>query len=67
MTIETKYNIGQEVWWKKYPDIRHGIVYGVCVEQGGTSYVITEPNGARVLYVKECMLFSTKEELLKSL
>lgn len=67
MTIETKYNIGDKVWWKKYPNIRHGKVYGVLVEQGGISYEIIEPNGARVLYVEESMLFPTKEELLKSL
>lgn len=67
MTIKTKYNIGNDVWWKNYPNIRHGKVYGVWVEQGGVSYGIIEPNGARVLYVEECMLFHTKEELLKNL
>lgn len=67
MTIETKYNIGDELWWKKYPNIRHGKVYGVLVEQGGISYEIAEQNGARVLCVEECMLFPSKEELLKSL
>jgi hypothetical protein len=67
MTIETRYSIDDEVWWKKYPNIRHGKVYGVWVERGGISYGIIESNGARFLYVEECMLFPTKEELLKNL
>lgn len=67
MKIETKYNIGYEVWWERYPLIRHGKVFGVWVEQGGISYAIIEPNGARVLYVEESLLFPTKEELIKSL
>ena len=67
MTIETKYNIGDEVWWKSYPDIRHGKVYDIWVESKNISYAIRESNGAIVLYIAECNLFPTKEELLKSL
>lgn len=65
--IETRYSIGDEVWWKSYPDIRHGKVYDIWAESEGISYGIIEPNGALVLYISECMLFPTKEELLKNL
>ena len=65
--METRYGVGDEVWWKSYPDIRHGKVYDIWIEPGGASYGIIEPNGALVLYISECMLFPTKEELLKNL
>jgi hypothetical protein len=65
--METRYGVGDEVWWKSYPDIRHGKVYDIWAELGGASYGIIEPNGALVLYISECMLFPTKEELLKNL
>ena len=64
MIIETKYKIGDEVWWKR-PHIRHGKVYGVWNEIWGVSYGIIQNN--RLVYVEESLLFPTKEELLKSL
>ena len=51
MATETKYSIGDDVW----------------VEPGNISYGIIESNGALVLYIVECMLFPTKEKLLKNL
>jgi hypothetical protein len=65
MTIETKYNIGDEVWVK----CGVNIVKGRIIEKNPKLYFI------RVLYLSypyilertESEVFPTKEELLKSL
>ena len=64
---KTRYCIGDEVWWRSYTTIRHGKVYDIWVEPEGISYGIIESNGALVFYITECMLFPTKEDLLKNL
>ena len=68
MTIETKYNIGDEVWWfwlgscvtasgkvMGYRKTKDKIIYAVISTADGTAHI----EGNR--------LFPTKEELLKSL
>lgn len=66
MTIETKYNIGDEVWCQTHIGVRCVKIYSIDID-----------NRRRfVFYLKgkdiegwcfEYELFSTKEELLKSL
>ena len=67
MTIETKYNIGDEVWW---------FWMGSCVPASGTIVAFWKKNDILFAQIvnKEMpcnieveRLFSTKEELLKSL
>ena len=75
MTIETKYNIGDEVWVKDDKGkIRHSIIhaiqYGIWDDYYGAEvdlgYCLEFPIGERSWYGEnEC--FPTKEELLKSL
>ena len=71
MTIETKYNIGDEVWVKTITNgVQKWKIKGINIE-------ITENRKYRELYRIEidgfyyiaflCELFPTKEELLKSL
>jgi hypothetical protein len=70
MTIETKYNIGDEVWFLSYHSPRKARIYGMSIyvsNSGKVSllYSITEKD---VYWLKrEKDLFSTKEELLNSL
>ncbi|MBO7211849.1 MAG: hypothetical protein J6V44_12700 [Methanobrevibacter sp.] len=71
MTIETKHNIGNKAFWVGYDGNWHeGEVFGVFVYNGGIKYAIKEQeieNKIFLIYVDEQDLFSTKEELLKSL
>ena len=77
MTIETKYNIGDEVWIKK--DYKKGIIQGAVQDLRATSvflcrtptieYTIryVNKNGKLQLFHRlEEDVFPTKEELLKS-
>lgn len=72
MVIETKYNIGDEVWGEWYMEIEKFKVKGI--------YIIVKRNKSSILYdlidtqdytndasMTEEYLFLTKEELLKSL
>ena len=72
MKIETKYNIGDEVWGEWYMEIEKFKVKGISI--------IVEENKISILYdlvdtqdytneasMTEEYLFPTKEELLKSL
>lgn len=72
MVIETKYNIGDEVWGEWYMEIEKFKVKGI--------YIIIKRNKSSILYdlidtqdytneasMTEEYLFPTKEELLKSL
>lgn len=72
MTIETKFNIGDEVWGEWYMEIEKFKVKGI--------YIIIKGNKSSILYdlidtqdytneasMTEEYLFLTKEELLKSL
>lgn len=72
MTIETKYNIGDEVWVAvsetkqekcKVDRIRIDIVGG----RRNISYDIISENWAFPITMPSSALFRTKEELLKSL
>lgn len=61
MAIETKYNIGQEVWYRVVGNAVKGKV--IAIERGlyrCTFYMTTA-------HFREEELFPTKEELLKSL
>ena len=71
MTIETKYNIGDEVWIANI--LRTPIkvkIYGIVAEVKGNKvlidyYVGFSKDGCKLR--KEELVFSTKEELFKSL
>lgn len=67
MKIETKYDIGQEVWFRKGHLVVKGTITDIFLfEQEGKiviGYVINDYDHA----LTESQLFPTKEELLKSL
>lgn len=67
MTIETKYNIDEEVWYKDSEEISHDKISNIHAEIDclGEKHVIYELwNDVKR---EECELSSTKEDLLKSL
>lgn len=73
MKIETKYDIGQEVWFMNRNKCESSVVKGMniaCVNGNYLGYI----NHVSIDYsleefgiYPECSLFPTKEELLKSL
>ena len=71
MTIETKYNIGDEVFWVGYDGDWHQTeICGVLFIDGRVLYLMKESTIGKVVYasyVEEKDVFPTKEELLKSL
>lgn len=72
MTIETKYNIGQEVWveWLTIPTkmVVESIEFRKDENTENIWYFVVNPNDRQECYdANECELFKTKEELLKSL
>ena len=78
MKIETKYDIGQEVWVMKDNHPQNFKVQGISIELFDGLYdscmhvgidVIKYDLGTRMspLIYNECYLHPTKEELLKSL
>lgn len=71
MTIETKYNIGEEVFWAGYDSDWHSErILGIFITDNKIRYVLPEIKTKEriyVIYVDESELFPTKEELLKSL
>lgn len=71
MTIETKYNIGQEVFWAGYNgDWHYGKIIGIFIVKDKIMYILPELKTKKrtyAIYINESELFSTKEELLKSL
>lgn len=67
MKIETKYDIGQEVWYKGYSEIFHDKIYQIkvnidCLGEIHIYYELWDD-----VIKEEHKLFPTKEELLKSL
>lgn len=65
MTIETKYNIGDEVWVK-------GVAYPICVtidviHISSNNITYDVKSGVYVMECAEKHIFPTKEELLKIL
>ena len=69
MTIETKYNIGDEVWCSIYNGIKMKItaihILAVAVDNVTIEYSVMWNGGAWSRMENE--IFSTEEELLKSL
>lgn len=65
MTIETKYNIGDEVWYKGVKGIFHDGISNICIDVNclGDIYIYYELWND--VTKEECNLFPTKEELLK--
>lgn len=72
MTIETKHNIGDEVWvqWLTRPTkmVVESIEFKKDAYTECIWYFVVNPNNRQdCYYANECELFPTKEELLKSL
>lgn len=70
MKIETKYNIGDEVWFILGSKARQGIILGITFNELGHTlidYYYNVQIGVSHGSFNEPDLFPTKEELLKSL
>ena len=71
MTIETKYNIGDEVWFKRFSEIYKLRIVGVSVLEkppiSFIEYYVVEEGDDISICLAEQILFPTKEELLKIL
>ena len=65
MTIETKYNIGDEVWFMYRNKIFCGRICCVVAWCNNLSYKVSFESGLYTFL--EELIFPTKEELLKSL
>jgi hypothetical protein len=66
MTIETKYNIGDEVWFRGYKEIYKDKIFHIHanIDCDGKIRINYELWGDTIK--EESKLFPTKEELLKS-
>ncbi len=70
MTIETKYNIGDEVWTlNSLCEPIPAEVFGIMVEvRRNRTYIDYKVDNQEIIaYRREDVVFPTKEELLKSL
>lgn len=69
MTIETKYNIGDEVWFRTLKFNKKAKVIGVTINLREDGVIIEYGLERKGYYYqrRESDLFPTKEELLKSL
>ena len=72
MTIETKYNIGDEVWFMSDNEICNAKITAIHAHNDDTGLYITyscddTPVGQALNTLFERCFFPTKEELLKSL
>lgn len=70
MTIETKYNIGDEVWTinsMREPIIVKVLRITIISKANSTHIDYNVFDGECSMYREEIILFPTKEELLKSL
>lgn len=70
MTIETRYNIGDEVWMLREGRAQSAIVMAVgviVVSNGDKEIAYTVENKRMIDEYGEKAIFPTKEELLKSL
>ena len=66
MKIETKYDIGQEVWYHIGSTIADGEILGIRISQGNP--IIYEVSVMHTYcFMTEEDIFPTKEELIKSL
>lgn len=62
MTIETKYNIGDKVWFMFQGQVQSGYIASITIYRDCVIYNMR----ANCLSFKELLLFPTKEELIKS-
>ena len=67
MTIETKYNIGDEVWYKGFEEPFHDGISNIRIDVDCLGEIHIEYELWNDVTKEECQLFPTKEELLKSL
>lgn len=69
MTIETKYNIGDEVWFRTLKFNKKAKVIGVTINLREDGVIIEYGLERKGYYYqrRESDLFPTKEELIKSL
>lgn len=72
MTVKTKYDIGQEVWVEYFTIPTKMVVESIEFRKDEYTeyiwYFVVNPNDRQECCgANECDLFSTKEELLKSL
>ena len=72
MTIETKYNIGDEVWVEFFMEPTHMVVKSIEFRKNENTesicYLVMNITDRREWYnAKESELFPTKEELIKCL
>ena len=67
MKIETKYNIGDEVWYNGVKELRHDEITYIRIDVDCIGELHIYYELCYDVTKKECNLFPTKEELLKSL
>lgn len=69
MKIETKYDIGQEVWATNFGNLIRGLVVeiNISVSRNGVMLLYMVIFGGRPIAVTESSIFPTKEELLKKI
>lgn len=73
MKIETKYDIGQEVWINHFHEVKMANIshIDIYVNKNGQVkpfyWVVIPPSDTPIFKYEEHELFPTKEELLKSL
>ncbi len=67
MTIETKYNIGDEVWYKGLEEPFHDGISNIRIDVDCLGEIHIEYELWNDVTKEEYQLFLTKEELLKSL
>lgn len=71
MTIETKYNIGDEVWMMLFDKPEEFVITGIEYTHHrifiGCKYYIKSTDREYEVAIPEGLLFHTKEELLKNL
>lgn len=67
MTIETKYNIGDEVWYSLKGNVYHEIIDHIEIDVGKSGVTHIYYNSEGKFPHREDKLYPTKEELLKSL
>lgn len=67
MTIETKYNIGDEVWYKGFKEVFHDRICNIRIDVDCLGEIHIYYKLWNDVTKDEYKLFPTKEELLKSL
>jgi hypothetical protein len=67
MTIETKFNIGDEVWLMESNKAQQTVVYQINIVVHPSNYVIQYQEKGYTNWYNEDQLFPSKESLLQSL